>query len=88
MSHNTYPRETVEFIPIAVTIDDVEVTTGIEVAIAQRGARPTTWQAPTTLDTRIGILISGLTPGTWHIWARATAAPETVVIDCGPITIT
>lgn len=83
----SYPRETVEFIPVTVTVDGVQVTQGVEFAVVLGQARPTTWAAPTTLDGQIGVLISGLTPGSWVIYARVSASPETPVIKCGLIVV-
>jgi hypothetical protein len=89
---NTYPRETVEWQPITVTktISGVttEITTGVTVAITAKGTRPTTWAAPTTLDGKIGVMLTGLTPGLWTIWSRTADSPETPVNDCGNIRIT
>lgn len=85
---STYPRETVEFVPVTVTVNGSVVTAGVEFAVVQDGARPSTWSAATSLSGSIGVLISGLTPGQWNIWARVSASPETPVINCGFITVT
>jgi hypothetical protein len=85
---NVYPRETVEFIPVTVTVDGTPVTTGVQFAVVADGVRPTTFSAPVTLSGKIGVLISGLAAGNYRIWAQVTAAPETPVIECGYITIT
>jgi len=85
---NTYPRETVEFGPITVTVDGTEVLTGIEVCVALNGTRPNVWVAPTTLAGKIGVMIDGMTPGLYSIWARITSSPEIPVIDCGLFKVT
>jgi hypothetical protein len=80
---NTYPRETVEFQPVAVTVNGTPVTTGVQFAIAAAGARPITWAAPVTLNAQIGVMVENLQPGVWHVWAQITSTPEIPVIDCG-----
>ena len=88
MSRNLYPRETVEFQPVTVTVNGVAVTTGVEFAVAESGSRPVTWAAPATLGGRIGVMVEDLTPGDWTVWARVTSSPEIPVIDCGYFTVT
>lgn len=86
---NQYPRETVEFQPVTVTVDGVAVTTGVQFAIVNReaGTRPTTWTAAVALSGEIGVMITGLTPGFWEVYAQITSTPETPVIDCGYIQV-
>lgn len=79
----SFPRETVEFLPVTVTVDGVVVTTGVQFAKTTGTNRPTTWVAQYDLDGKIGILLSGETPGTYHLYAKVTDAPEVPVIDCG-----
>jgi hypothetical protein len=88
MTAMTLPRETVEYIPIAVTVNGVVTTTGVEFAVVADGSRPSTWSAAVVVEGATHVLVSGLTPGQWRIWARVTAAPETPVIECGYITVT
>jgi len=83
-----YPRESVEFQPVTVTVDGTPVTTGVQFCITAHGGRPVTWVAPTTLDGKIGVMVTGLTPGLYDIWAQITSSPEIPVIDCGIISIT
>jgi len=85
---NSYPRETVEFAFPTVTVDDVVVTTGVTFALFANGTRPTTWDAPTIEDGRIGVMLTGLTPGLYRIFAKVASSPETPVIDCGYVSIT
>ena len=85
---SSYPRETVEFAPITITVDGTPVTTGITVALVANGTRPSEWVTPTTLAGKIGVMLTGLTPGLYNIWAKVTSSPETPVIDCGIVSIT
>ena len=85
---NSYPRETVEFAFPRVTVDDVVVTTGVTFALFANGTRPTTWDAPTIVDGRTGVMLTGLTPGLYRIFAKVASSPETPVIDCGYVSIT
>ena len=85
---SSYPRETIEFQPITITVDGAPVTTGVTVAIAANGTRPSEWVTPTTLAGKIGVMLTGLTPGLYNIWAKIASSPETPVIDCGFVTIT
>jgi hypothetical protein len=85
---NVYPRESTEFVAVAVTNAGSPVTTSLEFAVVADGARPTAWTASTTLSGNTGILITGLTPGFYRVWARVTSSPETPVIECGVIQIT
>ena len=85
---SSYPRETVEFAPITITVDGTPVTTGITVALVGNGARPSVWVAPTTLNGKIGVMLTGLAPGLYNVWAKITSSPEIPVIDCGIISVT
>lgn len=73
--------ESVEFIPVAVTVAGAAVTTGVQFAVLPEGTRPTapSWTAAYTLVGETGVLISGLTPGYYHIWVKVTSNPETPV---------
>jgi hypothetical protein len=86
---NIYPRESVEFQPILVTLDGDTVTTGVETQITLPSARPSSsgWTAATTLNGNIGLMISGLSVGTYEVWARVTDSPEIPVIDCGSFAV-
>lgn len=85
---NTYPRETAEFQPVTVTVDGAPVTTGVQFAVVESGARPTSWTTPVTLGGKIGVMVENLDPGTWHVWAQITSDPETPVVDCGEFDVT
>jgi hypothetical protein len=85
---NNFPRETVEFLPIIVTVNDVVTTTGIQFSDVPDGARPLTWVAPVTLSGQIGVMVQGYGPGRRRVFAQATENPEVAVIDCGVYTVT
>lgn len=84
----SYPRETIEFQPVSISVNGVVVTTGIEYAVTTDGARPLVWNIPTILDGKTGFMVQGQPPGTYTVWARVTANPETVVINCGQYVVT
>jgi len=86
---NIYPRESVEFQPILVTLDGVPITTNVEVAVLLPTARPaeSDWLTATTLNGDIGVLIQALSVGTWNVWARITDSPEIPVINCGSFVV-
>lgn len=83
----SYPRETTEFQPVNVQVDGVEVTTNLDLTIVPNGQRPSVWAAPYALDGKTGVMITGLAPGLYRIWARVTDNPEVVVIDCGMVVV-
>lgn len=76
-----FQRETIEFLPVTVTRNGTPTTTGIEFAITPHSTRPTTWTPPTTLGTDIGVMVEGLPPGAYKVWARITATAETPVLQ-------
>lgn len=80
---NAYPRESVEFQPIKVTQDGAAVTTGLSFAVVPDGQRPVTFSPATVLGDEAGVMLSGLTAGTYRIYAQLTAGVETPVLDCG-----
>lgn len=85
---NRYPRETVEFQAVTVTVDGATVTSNVEFCVINRTARPTTWAAATTLEGRIGIMVEDYEPGIYAVWARITDSPEIPVLKCGEFTVT
>lgn len=87
---NLYPRETVEFQPITVTVNGTAVTTDVDFAVVASSARPLVadWVAAYTLEGKIGVLIDTMDPGTYEVWARVTSFPETPVLQAGQIIIT
>lgn len=86
---NTYPRESVEFQPILITLDGTPFTTAadIEVCITAPSARPSTWIASTSLGGEIGVMIQNLAVGSYVVWARITDSPEIPVINCGSFAV-
>jgi len=86
--NTSYPRESVEFAPVTITVDGTPVTTGVTFAVVANDTRPSTWVAPTTLDGKIGVMLTGLTPGLYKVWGKVVSSPETPVIDCGYVSIT
>ena len=83
-----YERESIEFQPITVTVDGAPVTTGVTFSIAPNGERPDTYTAPAAVAGKVGVIVQGLQPGIYNIWAKVASTPETVVINCGRIAIT
>jgi hypothetical protein len=88
MSTLIVPRETVEYIPVIVTVNGAVTTTGIEFTVTPDGTRPSAWTAAVVLSGATFVLLSGLTPGQWNVWARVSVSPEVAVIECGPIVVT
>ncbi len=80
---NVFPRESAEFQPILITRDGVLMTTGVAYAVTAVTARPTTFTTATTLGSEIGFIVTGLSVGTYKVWAQITDSPEIPVIDCG-----
>ncbi|MGZ4659829.1 MAG: hypothetical protein ACXVYB_00960 [Arthrobacter sp.] len=80
---NAYPRESVEFMPVQVTLDGAAVTTDVSFAIVPDGHRPVTFTPATILLGVPGVMLGGLAAGTYRVYARIASGPETPVIDCG-----
>ena len=88
MTINVFPHETTEYVTFDVTLDGALVTSGIQVSVVPEGTRPTVWTTPAIVNGKTAVLITGLTAGTWHIWARASSNPEFAILDCGYILLT
>ncbi len=88
MSIPSYPRESVEFQPVPITLDGAPYAGDFEVAITPYGTRPATWAAAIPVDGAKGIMITGLSAGLYTVWAKVTDTPETPVIECGLVLIT
>lgn len=84
---NVFPRETVEFQGVPITIDGVITTTNIEYCVVTPGTRPVTWVSATTLAGATGFMVSGKSVGTYQVWGRVTSSPEIAVIDCGTFSV-
>jgi len=85
---NIFPRETVEFQPVPITVGGVAVTTGVTYSVVAEGTRPTVFVAPTTLGDEIGVMVAGFAPGYWRVFAKIASSPETPVVDAGYFQIT
>jgi len=85
---NVYPRETVEFIPVEVTVDGETVTDGVQFCVTNRVTRPTSWISPVTLEGKIGVMTNAQPVGVYVIWAKVTDSPEVPVIRCGEYRVT
>ena len=84
-----YPRESVEWQPINITVDGTPVLTGVQVAVVPAGVRPAAWTTPTTLAGKLGVMLTGLTLGLYDIWVQVNGyAPETPVVFAGSVRIT
>lgn len=80
---NDYPRESVEFQPVLVTLNGAPVTTGVSFAVVPDGQRPVTFTPAQTMDGLSGVMVGGLAPGVYRIYAQMASGLETPVIDCG-----
>lgn len=87
------PRESVEYVRAVVTVDGVEVTAGVSMAVTAMSARPTSWTAAVVVDGHAALLVGPgtgnvLAAGSYRVWAKVTDSPEVPVVDCGMVTIT
>lgn len=88
MSSDPYPRETVEFLAVPVTVNGTLVTSNVTFAVVRKGTRPAiTFEDAITLEGKIGIMIEGMVPGVWQVYAKVHSNPEIPVIDCGSFTV-
>lgn len=85
---NLYPRETVEFQPVEVTVNGTAVTSNVTFCVAAVGERPSTFGTAVTLSGEIGVMVTGYDPGTYTVWAKVASSPETPVLDCGSFRVT
>lgn len=77
---NQYPRGTTEWAAVAVEMDGVLVTTGVQFAVLPFGVPPdgtTVWLAPVARGDQIGIIITGLAPRFWQVWVKVTSGIAT-----------
>lgn len=82
-----FQRETKEFLAVRVTRNKVAVTSGVEVAISRRGTRATEWTPAVIVNGLTGIIVQGLTPGQYDVWARTDTGVETPVLPAGEISV-
>jgi hypothetical protein len=84
---SNYPRETIEFQPIDITVDGAPAVAA-QYQLTTGSARPSgAWTNVTALGGKVGFLITGLAVGRYLVWAKLTSAPETPVILVGAFII-
>jgi hypothetical protein len=76
----SFPRETVEYLPLTATLDGTETST-FQVAVVPHNTRPTTW-------TPAPYLLQNMTPGVYDVYTKVTDSPESPVVQAGTIHIT
>lgn len=82
-----FQRETSEFLPVMVSRNGVQVTSGVETAITSRGVRPSAWTAAMELGGQVGLMVEDLTPGVYDVWVRISADPEEPVKWVGAVAV-
>jgi len=82
-----YPNGSVEFQPVIVTVDGVQVFTGVQLSVVPFWTEHTTWVDPITLDGQIGFMVGSYAPGNYTVWAQVTDSPEHPYINCGDFVI-
>lgn len=87
-NQNLYPRESVEFQPVAITVNGTAVLTGVTFSVVEYGLRPSTFGTAVSLSGNIGVMVSALDPGDYTVWAKIVSSPETPVVECGYFTVT
>ena len=83
MTIPVFQRETDDWLPAPVTIDGVNVISGVSYCITLRGVRPVTFTASVLRTDRIGVKVTGLSVGTYDVYARVSAPPDLPVIKIG-----
>jgi hypothetical protein len=88
------PRESREFIPINVSVQQAPVST-FEVSIVGRSARPASWRPADTVGTKKGVLVGPgtnfvLAPGNYRVWVKigGTTDVENPVLTAGELDVT
>lgn len=85
-----YQRETNEWCGVHVVDSSTgtEHTTGLTVCIVADGTRPSTFIAPTVNGGKNGITITGLSPNTYHVYAKVSdVSPFLPEVDCGTFVV-
>jgi len=83
------PRETVEYLSLPVTVDDVPATEFDVSIVLLDEERPTVWDAVgTDDDDNPAVLISGMDAGTYGVYVRVPDDPESPVRLFGILVIT
>jgi hypothetical protein len=68
----SFPRETVEYLPVTATLDGTETST-FQVAVVPYGERPATW-------TPAPYLVQNMTPGIYDVYTKVVDTPEAPVV--------
>lgn len=84
---NYYPKETVEYVTVNVTIDGVKTTAGVQLSVVPNGERPGAWADAVVVDGDVAYLIDGMDVGVYAIWGRVDTGVEMPVIECGTFRI-
>lgn len=84
----TIPRESREYLFVTVRQDTVVVTAGVRLAITAEDARPTEWVDATVISNATAILVDGLAPGRYRVWAEVSVGSERIVEPAGTLIIT
>lgn len=84
-------RESTDFLPLEV-VDKVTglPLTAYQTAVVKARARPTVW-TPSVTDSNgeTGVVLSGLTKGTWTVFVRTQFPPfEEIVVEAGQVDVT
>lgn len=89
MSIATLQRETLEYLPVVVTVNGTPTTVNVEFSIAAFDLRPTMWTSAVVIDDGIGVMVDGseLGTGDFKVFARVTDTPEIPVVECGAFRI-
>lgn len=84
----TIPRESREYLFVTVRRDTVVVTAGVRLAITAEDARPTEWTDADVISDATAILVAGLTPGRYRVWAEVSIGSERIVEPAGSLVVT
>jgi hypothetical protein len=74
-----WKNETLTLLDVVATL----TTMSLRDTSTSQCSTPLTFVAPTTLDAKIGFLVTGMAPGRYQVFAKVSSVPETPVIDCG-----
>jgi hypothetical protein len=94
---NLYPRTSVEYLAVQVTVDDVATTDAIQIAVTKAYPVDADWHNTEVVDNKnvylqdmsllweVGDVMTG--PQTFNVWTRVTDTPEIPVMKSGTITV-
>lgn len=80
---NTYERETVDFQPVNVTVGGAPVTAGVSLCVVPEDQRPAAFSPAVVRGPTLGVVIAGMSPGTYDVYAKVAAGADVPVIKCG-----